>query len=64
MSDIYLVVDTTQIKTNSDPIILASTDEDKANLICSRFEDETIVVIPVTTHFNRNPSGQEPEIKL
>ena len=44
--------------------ILASTDEDKANLICSRFEDETIVVIPVTTHFNRNPSGQEPEIKL
>jgi len=64
MSDIYLVVDTTQIKTNADPIILASTDEDKANLICARFEDETIVVIPVTTHFNRNPSGQEPEIKL
>ena len=64
MSDIYLVVDTTQIKTNSDPIIIASTNEDEANGICARFEDDTIVVIPVTTHFNRNPSGQEPEIKL
>lgn len=64
MNDIYLVVDTTQIKTDLDPIIIASTNEDEANEICARFEDETIVVIPVTTHYNRNPTGQEPVIKL
>ena len=64
MSDIYLIVDTTQIKNNTDPIILGCDDENKANQICERFEDETMVVIPVTTYYNKYPTGQEPVIKL